>query len=103
MGDGFKKELNPTFLLVRRCVGSSNENFEISHTFPNKVTNTSTSAQVQTGHRNEFQMMSEELQILVLAKKIKKERIKSLVTNLDNVDVGVEELEGSLESLYMRI
>lgn len=48
-------------------------------------------------------MMSEELQILVLAKKIKKERIKSLVTNLDNVDVGVEELEGSLESLYMRI
>ncbi|KAF8081092.1 hypothetical protein N665_0907s0014 [Sinapis alba] len=64
---------------------------------------TSTSVQVQTGDRNEFQMMDEELQRFCSAKEIKKEGIKSLITNLDNVDVAVEELEGSLESLYRRM
>ncbi|CAH8315634.1 unnamed protein product [Eruca vesicaria subsp. sativa] len=62
-----------------------------------------TSAQVQTGHGNEFQMMDEELQKFCSAKEIKKEGIKSLITNLDNVDVTVEELEESLESLYRRM
>ncbi|CAH8364448.1 unnamed protein product [Eruca vesicaria subsp. sativa] len=56
--------------------------------------------QVQT---NEFQMMDEELQRLGLAKEIKKEQIKSLITTFDNVDVAVEELEESLETLYRRM
>ncbi|KAL1199757.1 hypothetical protein V5N11_013022 [Cardamine amara subsp. amara] len=64
---------------------------------------TSTSGQVQTGHRSEFQMMDEELRRFNLAKEIKKERIKSVITNLDNVDVAVEDLEESLESLYRRM
>ncbi|WZZ81402.1 hypothetical protein YC2023_101974 [Brassica napus] len=61
---------------------------------------TNTNSQVQ---RNEFQMMDEELQSLSMAKEIKKERIKSLITTLDNVDVAVEELESSLETLYRRM
>ncbi|KAJ4890162.1 hypothetical protein Rs2_29910 [Raphanus sativus] len=61
---------------------------------------TNKNAQVQT---NEFQMMDDELQRLSLAKEINKERIKSLVTTLENVDVAVEELEASLESLYRRM
>ncbi|KAJ0231237.1 hypothetical protein HA466_0301600 [Hirschfeldia incana] len=64
---------------------------------------TSTSAQVQTGQGNEFQMMDEELQRFCSAKEIKKEGIKSLITHLDIVDVAVEELEESLESLYRRM
>ncbi|CAA7019323.1 unnamed protein product [Microthlaspi erraticum] len=62
-----------------------------------------TSVQVETGHRNEFQTMDEELGRFCLAKEIKKERIKSVITNLDNVDVAVEDLESSLESLYRRM
>lgn len=64
---------------------------------------TSTSGQVQTGHRNEFQMMDEELRRFSLAKEIKKERIKSMITSLDKVDVTVEDLEESLERLYRRM
>lgn len=62
-----------------------------------------TSVQVETGHRNEFQTMDEELRRFCLAKEIKKERIKSVITSLDNVDVAVEDLESSLESLYRRM
>ncbi|KAG2329339.1 hypothetical protein Bca4012_021092 [Brassica carinata] len=64
------------------------------------IKSVTTNAQVQT---NEFQLMDEELQRLSSAKEIKKEQIKSLITNLDNVDVAVEELEESLESLYRRM
>lgn len=64
---------------------------------------TSKSAQVQTGQENEFQMMDEELQRFCSAKEIKKEGIKSLINSLDKVDVAVEELEESLESLYRRM
>ncbi|ESQ45375.1 hypothetical protein EUTSA_v10011111mg [Eutrema salsugineum] len=67
------------------------------------IKNATTSGQVQNGHRNEFQMMDEELRRFCLAKEIKKERIKSLITSLDNVDVLVEDLEESLESLYRRM
>ncbi|CAN8254743.1 unnamed protein product [Cochlearia groenlandica] len=63
----------------------------------------STSVQVQTRLRTEFQGMDEELRRFCLPKEIKKERIKSLITNLDNVDVVVEDLEESLESLYRRM
>ncbi|VVB05342.1 unnamed protein product [Arabis nemorensis] len=64
---------------------------------------TSTSVQVQTGHRNEFQIMDEELRRFCSAKEIKKERIKCVITNLEKVDVAVEDLEESLESLYRRM
>ncbi|XP_010431248.1 PREDICTED: uncharacterized protein LOC104715552 [Camelina sativa] len=63
----------------------------------------STSGQVRTGHRNEFQTMDEELRRFSLAEEIKKDRIKSMMTNLDNVDVAVEDLEESLERLYRRM
>ncbi|KAG7565285.1 hypothetical protein ISN44_As10g019920 [Arabidopsis suecica] len=64
---------------------------------------TSTSGQARTGHRNEFQMMDEELRRFSLAEEIKKDRIKSMITNLDHVDVAVEDLEESLERLYRRM
>ncbi|EOA23312.1 hypothetical protein CARUB_v10019086mg [Capsella rubella] len=64
---------------------------------------TSTSGQVRTGHRNEFQMMDEELRRFSLAEEIKKDRIKSMITNLDKVDFAVEDLEESLERLYRRM
>jgi site-specific DNA-adenine methylase len=64
---------------------------------------TSTSGQVRTGHRNEFQMMDEELRRFSMAEEIKKDRIKSMITNLDKVDVAVEDLEESLERLYRRM
>ncbi|KAH0864766.1 hypothetical protein HID58_081977 [Brassica napus] len=40
---------------------------------------------------------------LVTKLMVKNERIKSLITTLDNVDVAVEELESSLETLYRRM
>ncbi|XP_009136615.1 uncharacterized protein LOC103860709 [Brassica rapa] len=64
---------------------------------------TNTSAQVHSGDRTEFQMMDEELQRFCSAKEIKKEGIKSLIALLDNVDVVVEDLEESLESVYRRM
>ncbi|KAF8095849.1 hypothetical protein N665_0321s0024 [Sinapis alba] len=65
---------------------------------------TKTGARVEAGHRNnEYQLMDEELQRFCMAKEIKKERIKSLITSLDNVDIVVEDLEETLESLYRRM
>ncbi|KAG2239275.1 hypothetical protein Bca52824_090135 [Brassica carinata] len=64
---------------------------------------TNTGDQVETGHRNEYQVMDEELQRFCTAKDMKKERIKSLSTSLDNVDIVVEDLEETLESLYRRM
>ncbi|KAL0659037.1 hypothetical protein Bca4012_079622 [Brassica carinata] len=64
---------------------------------------TNTSAQVHSGDRTEFQMMDEELQRFCSAKEIKKEGIKSLIALLVNVDVVVEDLEESLESVYRRM
>ncbi|CAH8322956.1 unnamed protein product, partial [Eruca vesicaria subsp. sativa] len=65
------------------------------------ITNvTNTSNRVETRHRNEYQLMDEELQRFCLAKEIKKERIKALIITLDNVDTVVEDLEETLESLY---
>ncbi|KAJ0232684.1 hypothetical protein HA466_0289170 [Hirschfeldia incana] len=61
------------------------------------------SSQVETRHRNEYQLMDEELQKFCSAKEIKKERIKSLSTSLDKVDIVVEDLEETLGSLYRRM
>jgi hypothetical protein len=48
-------------------------------------------------------MMDEELRRFSMAEEIKKDRIKSMITNLDKVDVAVEDLEESLERLYRRM
>ncbi|CAN8278755.1 unnamed protein product [Cochlearia groenlandica] len=61
---------------------------------------TSTSVHVQTEHTSEFHVMDEELRRFFLAKEIKKEPIKCVITTLDNVNVVVEHMEESLENLY---